>query len=185
MTEITDQELYILSFYRACELSGALLFGKLAFHTNIDEYRVQLTEHSLEEANHAWLWTKAIADLGRTPMKVTETYQTYYGKMFGMPENIFEIFCLTQIFEKRTLEVFNKHLEWPSTHPLVKEVLRKMIDDETGHIGWIREELDNYAKEHGQDKLDTTMTKLQDMDNKVYASLLESQPFKDYFKEIL
>ena len=182
---ITDQELYILSYYRACELSGSILFGKLAFHTTIDEYRIPLTEHCLEEAEHAWRWTKVIKDLGRIPLKVTETYQTEYGKLFGMPENTLEIFCLTQVFEKRTLDQFSKHLNLPNTNPLVKDALQKMIDDETGHIGWIREELDKYAKENGQEKLDVLMHKLEKMDEEVYAKLSQTEPFKDYFKDLI
>jgi bacterioferritin (cytochrome b1) len=181
---ISDQELYVLSYYRACELGGAILFGRLAYHTSIDAYRIPLTEHSMEESEHAWLWTKTIRDLGHVPLKVTNTYQTEYGKLFGMPENILEIFCLTQIFEQRTLEHFHRHLALTSVHPLVKAALEKMIADETGHIGWIRRELDAYAKEHGRESLDQMMEKLQRMDNQVYAALAEQPPFNDFFKSV-
>lgn len=182
---ISEQELYVLSYYRACELAGSILFGKLAFHTNIDAYRVPLTEHCLEEAEHAWRWTKVIHDLGSTPLKVTHTYQTEYGKLFGMPENILEIFCLTQVFEKRTLDQFTKHLQLPNTHPSVKEALQKMIDDETGHIGWIRTEIDKYGRDNGKEKLDALMQKLEKMDEEVYQRLSQTEPFKTYFKEII
>jgi 1,2-phenylacetyl-CoA epoxidase catalytic subunit len=182
---MTDQEWYILSYYRACELAGSLLFGKLAFHTAIDEYRIPLTQHCLEEAEHAWLWTRVLGDLGRTPMKITQTYQTEYGKIFGMPENMLEIFCLTQIFERRTLNHFKGHLKLQGTNPLVQRALRKMIDDETGHIGWIRQELEKYARENGREKLDAIMKKLEKMDEVVYKKLSDTAPFKDYFREIL
>jgi len=182
---ISEQELYVLSYYRSCELAGALLFGKLALHTTIDKYRIPLTEHSLEEAKHAWLWTKAIKDLGSTPLKITHTYQAEYGKKFGIPENILEIFCLTQVFEKRTLNHFNKHVKLPNTHPLIKKVLQKMIDDESGHIGWIRLELDAYSEENGADKLERMMENLERMDEQVYAAVAGASPFKEYFKGIL
>lgn len=185
MDKISEQELYILSYYRACELAGSLLFGRLAFHTDIDEYRAPLTEHSLEEAEHAWLWTKTILELGAQPMKVTHIYQSEYGKEFGMPENILDIFCLTQVFEKRTLSHFTKHLNLPSTHPLIKKALQKMIDDESGHIGWIRSELDRYEKEQGKDKLKVIMDRIEAMDEKVYEKLATTSPFKEYFKEII
>lgn len=181
---ISKQELYILSYYRACELAGSLLFGKLAFHTTIAEYRIPLTEHCLEEAEHAWLWTKTIKELGEVPLKVTQTYQTEYGKEFGMPENILEIFCLTQVFEKRTLDHFTKHMNLPTTYPLVKKALQKMIDDETGHIGWIRSELDRYT-EKNKAEVDRVMKKLEKMDERVYTKLSKTSPFKEYFKEIL
>jgi bacterioferritin (cytochrome b1) len=139
----------------------------------------------LEEAEHAWRWTKVIHDLGGIPLKITHTYQTEYGKLFGIPENILEIFCLTQVFEKRTLDQFTKHLQLPNTHPLVKEALQKMIDDEAGHIGWIREELDKYSRDNSKEKLDSLMQKLEKMDEEVYAKLLQTEPFATYFKEIL
>ncbi len=182
---ISEQELYILSYYRACELAGSILFGKLALNTSVDEYRIPLTEHALEEAGHAWLWTKAIRDLGATPLQITHTYQSEYGKEFGIPQNILEIFCLTQVFEKRTLDHFTKHLNLPNTHPIIKKALRDMIDDETGHIGWIRSELDKYAKEHGEEKLNAVMSKIEKMDEKIYAKLSQTSPFKEYFKELL
>lgn len=181
----SEQELYVLSYYRACELAGSILFGKLAFHTTIDAYRVPLTEHCLEEAKHAWLWTKVIHDLGHTPLKVTQTYQTEYRKLFGIPENILEIFYLTQIFERRTLDHFTKHLNLHGTHPLIKSALQKIIDDEIGHIGWIRQELDKYAQENGKDKLDAIMKKLGKMDEQVYNQLSQTQPFRQYFKDLI
>ena len=98
---ISNEELYILSYYRAGELAGSILFGRLAFHTEVDSLRSPLTHHCLEEAEHAWVWTKAIKDLGGTPIKVTHTYQTEYGRAFGMPKNILEVLCLTQVLEKR------------------------------------------------------------------------------------
>jgi hypothetical protein len=185
MKEMSEQELYVLSYYRACELAGSILFGKLAMHTNIDSYRMPLTEHCCEEAEHAWLWTKVIHDLGSTPLKVTNTYQTEYGKLFGLPENMLEIFCLTQVFEKRTLDQFTRHLQLPDTHPLIKGALQKMIDDETGHIGWIREEIDKYGRDNGKEKLDALMQKLEKMDEEVYARLSQAEPFKTYFREFI
>jgi hypothetical protein len=65
---ITNDELYVLSYYRAGELAGSVLFGRLALHTAIDHVRAPLTRHCMEEAEHAWLWTKTIEDLGHTPL---------------------------------------------------------------------------------------------------------------------
>lgn len=182
---ISEQELYVLSYYRACELAGSILFGKLAFRTSIDAYRIPLTQHCLEEAEHAWRWTAVIRDLGRTPIRVTQMYQTEYGKRFGIPENILEIFCLTQVFERRTLYHFTKHLQLPGTHPLIRAALQKMIDDESGHIGWIRTELDQYARENGPDKLELIMQKVTAMDQEVYTTLVQTTPFCEYFKDLL
>lgn len=177
---LSQQELYVLSYYRACELEGAILFGKLAFHTTIDEYRGPLTRHCLEEAEHAWVWTKVIQNLGSVPTKVTQTYQTEYGKLFGMPASILEIFCLTQVFEKRTLDHFTKHLQVQGTDPVIKKALQKMIEDESGHIGWIKTELDKYERET-PGRVESVMHKIEEMDRAVYKRISQSDPYKTYF----
>ncbi len=177
---ISEKELYILSYYRACELAGAILFGKLAFHTEVDEIRIPLTEHSLEESEHAWLWTKVIQDFGAVPLKITNAYQTEYAKEFGMPKNILEILCLTQVFEKRTLFHFKKHLKMKGTHPRVKKVLQKMIDDESGHIGWIKKKLIAFEKKEGKETVKKTLQKLEAIDEKVYKNLLLTEAFSQF-----
>ena len=180
---ISSDELYILSYYRACELAGAILFGRLALQTDFDALRVPLTQHTLEEAAHAWLWTKTIRDLGATPVKVTDQYQTEYGKEYGMPQSILEVLCLTQVFEKRTLDHFAKHLVRPNTHPLVKAALEKMIQDESGHISWVRSELDSYEKKHGKRDINELMKKMEEIDARVYLRLSERSPFKEFFNK--
>ncbi|HUP18464.1 MAG TPA: hypothetical protein VM778_00775, partial [Gemmatimonadota bacterium] len=61
--EIDENELWLLSYYHASELAGALVMGRLAAQTDDDELRVRLTEHCAEEANHAWLWTRTILEV--------------------------------------------------------------------------------------------------------------------------
>ena len=46
---ISRDELEVLSFYRASELAGSVLFGRLALQTTIDELRGPLTRHCLED----------------------------------------------------------------------------------------------------------------------------------------
>ncbi len=178
---MSEQELYLLSFYRASELAGSLLFGKLAFHTSIDELRVPLTRHCLEEAEHAWMWTETITQLGHTPVKVTQTYQSEYGKEFGMPQDMLEIFCLTQVLEKRVLSHFDTHLRTPGTHPLIRQTLQKMIEDEAGHIGWVRAKLDEYSQNGGQERLERVMAELREIDRRVYERVVLNSSFSKFF----
>lgn len=185
MKNISEKEIYILSYYRSCELTSSILFGKMAFHISIDKYRLPLTKHCLEEARHAWIFTKLINDLGYTPMKITHNYQTEYGRLFGLPESMLEIFCLTHILEKRTLDHFTKHLKMPNLHPLIKKALKKILIDENGHISWIKVELNKYAKEKGKRSLNAVMEKIKKMDDEVYDKLLKSEPFRTYFKDLL
>ncbi len=178
---VSKEEIHILSYYRAGELNGAVLFGKLALVTDIDEIRIPLTRHCLEEAEHGWLWTKVIKDLGHIPIKITNTYQTEYGKEFGMPTNALEILCLTQILERRVLSHFIKHLSMPNLNPIIQKALKKMIEDEKGHLDWIKRELDKFDKEESS----KVMEKLSEIDQKVYEKIASQSPFKEYFGEIL
>ena len=178
---ISSEEHYILSYYRASELAGSLLMGRMAFHTTIDELRAPLTHHCAEEAEHAWLWTKTIKDLGLTPLKVTTTYQTELGKEFGMPTSIIEVLCLTQVFEKTVLKHFAKHLQTPHTHERIKQTLKKMLDDEVGHIGWIRKKLDEYSKKNGAAEVDALMSRIEEIDIKIYQKLIAIPEYKHFF----
>lgn len=180
---ISAQEFHLLSYYRASELAGSLLFGKLAFHTSIDEIRVPLTRPCLEEAEHAWLWTETIAQLGETPRKVTCTYQAEYGRAFGMPRDTLEILCLTQVLEKRVLSHFERHAALCGTHPLVKRTLERMIEDETGHIGWVRAKLDAYAATVDGDRVARVMSALEAMDRRAYEEMALASPFAGLFAD--
>src|SRR5919199_2854408 len=98
--EISENDLWILSYYRESELQGALIMGRLARETDDDELRVRLTEHCAEEAQHAWLWTQTIVALGATPRRVAETYQSRYYAAIGRPASVLEVLALTQVFER-------------------------------------------------------------------------------------
>jgi len=141
--EISENELWLLSYYRESELAGALLMGRLARETDDDDLRVRLTEHCAEEARHAWAWTECIQKVGGTPRKVSETYQTRYHAAVGNPTNLLEVLALTQIFERRVVRHFRAHLSWPGTHPEIKRTLQQLIDEEAGHIRWVKDRLDD------------------------------------------
>jgi len=178
---ISKDELYILSYYRACELAGAVLFGRLALHTEFDEIRIPLTQHTLEEAKHAWMWTETIRDLGHVPVKVTNQYQTEYGKEYGMPKDVIEILCLTQVFEKRTLEHFEKHMKKEDLHPRIHKTLADMVAEEAGHISWVRDYLDRHEAENGSERVEELMATMTAIDEKIYSRLEKTEPFKSYF----
>jgi len=181
---ISEPELYILSFYRASELAGSMLFGRLAFHTTIDELRAPLTRHCLEEAEHAWLWTSTIQELGHTPVKVTRTYQSEYGREFGMPRDTLELLCMTQVLEKRVLIHFQQHLEQANTHPSIRRALQQMLDDEIGHIGWVRQKLDAYAASGGEERLAAVMARLEEIDQRAYERLALQAEYRQFFQPV-
>ena len=178
--QISDNELWLLSYYRESELSGALLFGKLARRTNDDDLRIQLTRHCADEAMHAWLWTRTILEVGGVPRQVAETYQNRYCREIGLPKSMLEILAMTQVFEKRVLEHFREHLERPGTLPAVAATLRTMIDDERGHVDWIRERLNRHAELEGSESVETMLRRFEEIDRRIYADLsVRGASFRD------
>jgi acyl carrier protein len=180
--EIDDNELWILSYYRASELAGALVMGRLASQTDDDDLRVHLTEHCAEEATHAWLWTQTILEVGGTPRGVSETYQSRYYEAIGPPTSVLEVLALTQVFEKRVVKHFSDHLRRPGTHPAVARTLQRMIAEEAGHIGWVKDRLDRWAIKAGEAPVEEILRRFAEVDRLVYASLVE---YRDRFGELV
>ncbi len=180
--EISENDLWILSYYRESELAGSLVMGRLARETDDDDLRVHLTEHCAEEAYHAWLWTKTILDVGGTPKRVAETYQTRYYAEIGTPASLLEVLALTQVFEKRVIRHFRAHMKWPNTHPAVLATLQRMIDDEVGHISWVKDRLDRYAAEKDSAVVAETMRRYTEVDQRVYDAAMR---YRDNARELL
>jgi acyl carrier protein len=170
--EISENDLWILSYYRESELAGGLIMGRLARETDDDDLRVHLTEHCAEEANHAWLWTQTILKVGGTPRRVAETYQARYYAEIGTPTSLLEILTLTQVFERRVIRHFRAHLKWPNTHPAVIATLERMIAEEVGHITWVKDRLDRYAAEKGDALVTETMRRFTEVDQRVYDAAM-------------
>jgi acyl carrier protein len=180
--EISENDLWILSYYRESELAGSLVMGRLARETDDDDLRVHLTEHCAEEAHHAWLWTETILEVGGTPKRVAETYQTRYYAEIGTPTSLLDVLALTQVFERRVIRHFRAHMKWPNTHPAVLETLQRMIDDEVGHISWVKDRLDRYGAEKGEAIVAETMRRYTEVDQRVYDAAMR---YRDNARELL
>src|SRR5690348_13610407 len=122
--EITNRELTLLNFYRASELQGGLILGRLVEHVRDPDLILRLTEHSSEEIMHAQLWTKTIIAVGGRPRPTSDTYQSRYAAAIGTPSSLVEVLALTQVFERGVYRHFVRHLRRPGTHPLVQATLR-------------------------------------------------------------
>jgi len=182
MAEVSDNDIWILSYYRESELAGSLVMGRLSQETEDDALRAKLTEHCAEEARHAQLWSDTIIELGALPRRVRETYQTRYQARLGAPRTMLDVLALTQVFERRVVRHFTAHLSWPGTHPVIQRSLRTMIADEAGHISWVREWLDDYAKEHGNIVVQGKLREYEAVDREVYAEVME---WRDRMGELL
>lgn len=173
MLEVSDNDIWILSYYRESELAGALVMGRLSQETEDDALRARLTEHCAEEARHAQLWSETIARLGGLPRRVRETYQSRYQRRLGAPRTMLDVMALTQVFERRVVRHFTAHLSWPGTHPVIAETLRTMIADEAGHISWVRDWLDEYGTRHGKAAVQVRLREYEAVDREIYAEVME------------
>jgi len=171
---LQDDELWVLSYYRASELAGALLFGRLARSTHDAELGVFLTEHFAEEARHAWLWTDLIRDLGHVPVRITETYQSRYSREIGIPASMAEVLLLTRVFEERIYAHFTLHLQRPQTPEPVRATLETMLDEERGHLQWVGDRLARYESE-GMTSLRALGEQYRETDRRIYADAIKCE----------
>jgi bacterioferritin (cytochrome b1) len=133
--------MWLLNEYRAAEIHGAgaiMRMGGLADSTGLS---VDLSRHMRDEAVHAWLWTKAIKDLGGEIVEVGRPYQTRLGAHFGLPRTLTEFLALTWASEQRGVQEYTEHLDETDTDPLIKRTLRSILRDEHWHVRYINEEL--------------------------------------------
>lgn len=169
--EISDRELTVLNFYRASELQGGLILGRLVEHVRDAELIVRLTEHSAEEVMHAQLWTETIVAVGGRPRPTSDTYQARYATAIGTPTSLLEVLALTQVFERGVYRHFVAHLRRPGTHHCVQATLRRMLDDERGHLSWVQEWL---ARQTGSRRaaIPTLLRRYGAVDAAIHAQLL-------------
>jgi demethoxyubiquinone hydroxylase (CLK1/Coq7/Cat5 family) len=160
----------VLNFYRASELHGGLILGQMVRRTRDSELILNLTRHSAEEVVHAQLWTETIVAIGGRPAPVRDTYQTRYAEEVGMPISMLEILTLTQVFERRVYRHFTEHLRRPGVHPLVAATLRRMLDEERGHLTWVKKWLDKQSAQRPEEVRDA-MRRYAAVDERVYTAL--------------
>lgn len=162
----------LFSYYREGEMHGAgLLLRLIKMMEDDGDAQIKLTLHMAEEANHAWLWTKRIADLGGTPVQVSTGYQTRIGRR-TIPRGVIDLLALTIIVEERSVARYKEHASRKDVDPETKEVLDKVTGDEVWHMSWIRGKLDEIAA--AQNKTDYAaemVEKYREVDREVYGEL--------------
>ena len=163
-------EIDLLNFYRASELHGGLILGQMVRRTRDPELILRLTQHSAEEVMHAQLWTETIVAIGGKPAPVRDTYQTRYAEEVGTPISMLEILALTQVFERRVYRHFTLHLRRPDVHPTVAATLRRMLDEERGHLTWVKHWLDKQAATRPSEVREV-MRRYSEVDERVYAAI--------------
>lgn len=168
--EITRQEMKILNFYRASELHGGLLLGHLAGRTREPQLVLELTRHGAEEVAHAQLWTETLLEVGARPFPTRDTYQARYAAALGRPASLLRVLALTQVFERRVYRHFLEHLQRPGVHPAVRATLRRMIEEEKGHLAWVKRWLDERVEER-PGEVEALMSEFSRADQVIYDRL--------------
>lgn len=170
---ISENEHWLLSFYRNSEISGALFFGRLAKSMRPGPIQNDMTKHFADESQHAWYWTKALNDLGLSPVKVNVAYQDNYLKAAGMPMNLMEVLAITQVFEIRVIGQYSKHRSLPGLDPVISKTITTIMEDEKWHIQWIQGALKALEPEYGKDLIEETLKRFTAADKDVYESVLK------------
>jgi len=166
---ISDEDLWVLSYYRSSELAGSLLMGRMARRATDDELRSRLTWHFAEEARHAWRWTEIIRKLGADPLPITETYQSNYFTGVGIPKDDLELLAITQVFERRVARHFSIHRRQEDIDPQIKEMLGTMCCDEGPHVMWVRAKLEEYSRNGRSVEVREKLELYQEIDKEVYS----------------
>jgi hypothetical protein len=133
--------LWVLNEYRAAEVHGAgaiMRMSRLADSTGLS---ADLSRHMRDEAVHAWLWTKAITDMGGEIVDVDQPYQTRLAFHFGLPRTLTDMLALTWASERRGVTQYTEHLDLPDVTAGIQRTLRAILRDEQWHVRYIGEEL--------------------------------------------
>jgi rubrerythrin len=161
---------WLLNWYRQSELEGALLLGRMVRHTDDPTVLAELTRHAADEARHAWLWQRTIAQLQLAPVRIYRSYQSFYATEGITPQRLAEVLALTHVFEHRVDREFAEQLGDPQLPEAVHRTFRAMLRDEQRHLGWIA----TWLRERSE--LQPLVARYTEVDAHVASTL---RPFRD------
>lgn len=167
-----DAERWLLSFYRASEISGALFFGRLANVIRDPRVQFDLTRHFADESQHARWWSDCMDTLGVRPTRVTASYQDAYLEAGGAPANVMEVLAVTLAFEKRVAGSYASHLKVTDLAPPIRTTLTRIMEDEGWHIQWVSRTLRDMHAEYGADTVEAAIERYAAADREVYQKAL-------------
>jgi bacterioferritin (cytochrome b1) len=169
---LSENERWLLSFYRTSEISGALFFGRLARSLRPSPLQADLTRHFADESQHARYWTDCITTFGVEPIKLRDSYQDQYLEAGGMPVNMMEILAVTLVFERRVIGQYVAHSKVPDLKDPIRETLAKIMEDEKWHVQWVGDALKQMEREYGSDTVSGTIKRYTEADQEVYRRTL-------------
>jgi hypothetical protein len=165
---VNENELWIASFYRTSEISGALFFGRVA-RTVRGPLQKDVTHHFADEAAHASYWTDCIDAMGAKAIPMRDAYQDRYLEAVGVPASLMEVMAITQVFEKRVIGQYNEHLRRENVPVPVKDTIKKIMRDERWHVRYVRDALRGMEQRYGADEIAATLARFTAADDEIYA----------------
>ena len=171
-TAIDGGELWLLSYYRHCELGGALFFGRLARVVRPGRLQHEITRQFADEARHADLWGRCLDGLGLAPVRVANAYQDRYLDAAGLPASLMEVLAVTHVFERRAFRQYVAHARRTGTHPAVRAAIGELLADERRHLAWVRRALRDAEEEHGRDEVRAAVARYDAADREIHAETL-------------
>jgi hypothetical protein len=170
-TAISENELWMASFYRSSEISGALFFGRVA-RTVRGPLQRDVTQHFADESAHAAYWTRCIDDLNARAIPMRDAYQDRYLEAAGVPASLMEVMAVTQVFEKRVIAQYSQHLRRPGTPAPVRATIEKIMHDERWHVRYVRDSLAAMEERYGAAEIAAALARFTAADEEVYAQAL-------------
>ncbi|HEY0698577.1 MAG TPA: ferritin-like domain-containing protein, partial [Micromonospora sp.] len=142
-----DDPCWVLNQYRAAEVHGAGAIMRMARLADTAKLRSDLSRHLRDEAVHAWLWTRAIEELGGEVVDVPQPYQARLAAHFGIPKTLTDMLALTLASERRGLAEYELHVEQEDLPNAIRRPMKAIIRDEAWHVSYIEEALAERARE--------------------------------------
>ncbi len=170
---LSENERWLLSYYRTSEIAGAMFFARLAKSIRDPEIQRDMTKHFADESQHAWYWSDCLERLDSKPIRVSDAYQDQYFDAVGIPANLMEVLAITQVFEQRTINHYAGHGKRGDVHPLVRETIGKIMGDEGWHLRWVSAALRNMEPEYGREHVRQTLARFVRADEEVYRKTLK------------
>ncbi len=167
-----EAERWLLSYYRASEIDGALFFGRLARVIRDPAVQYDLTRHFADESQHSRWWTDCMDDMGVRPMKVTSSYQDAYLEAGGAPANVMEVLAVTLAFEKRVAGSYAAHLKVATIAAPIRATLSRIMKDEGWHIQWVGRTLESMKPLYGDAEVTAAIERYAAADREVYQRTL-------------
>jgi hypothetical protein len=101
-----------------------------------------------------------------------------------MPANLMEVMAITQVFEKRVIGQYRRHLRITDLHPRVHQTIEKIMLDERWHIEYVRAALREMEGRYGPDRIAETIDRFAEADDEIYARTLAEYGGRiEFFRE--